>query len=79
MVVFGGACGGRAHRGILRTDRLGRDVLGSVFSTLKRAVLNPYVCFTVIASVWNAVVDPTTKGFSDSEQALSYERPKCDK
>ena len=59
----------------------GSDVTswGVFFSTLKRAVLNPYVCFTVIASVWNAVVDPTTQGFYDSEQAISYERPKCDK
>ena len=50
---------------------------GVFFDTLKRAVLNPYVCFTVLASVWNAVIDPTTKGVSDSEQALFYDSPKC--
>ena len=50
---------------------------GVFFATLKRAVFNPYVCFTVLASVWNAVIDPTTKGVSDSEQALFYDSPKC--
>ncbi len=58
----------------------GSDVTswGAFFSTLKNAVMNPYVCFTVLASVFNALIDPTTKGISDSKQALSYTCPKCD-
>ena len=49
---------------------------GIFFSTLKAAVLNPYVVFSVLASVWNAVIDPTTSGVSDSVNALTYEKPK---
>lgn len=37
---------------------------------------NPYCLFMVAVSVYNALVDPTTKGFKDSEQALTYKRPK---
>lgn len=50
---------------------------GIFFSTLKAAVLNPYVVFSVIASVWNAIIDPTTSGISDSTNALTYKKPKC--
>jgi phi LC3 family holin len=50
---------------------------GLFFSTLKSAVLNPYVVFSVLASVWNAVIDPTTSGISDSVNALTYKKPKC--
>ena len=34
--------------------------------------------FTVLA-ILGIVTDPTTKGVSDSEQALTYEKPKDDK
>ena len=47
--------------------------LGNV---LVEALCNPYVVGTIIVSVWNAVNDPTTKGVSDSNQALTYESPK---
>ena len=40
------------------------------------AVSNPYVLGLVIVSVWNALNDPTTKGIGDSEQAMTYEKPK---
>lgn len=50
---------------------------GIFFSTLKAAVLNPYVVFSVLASVWNTVIDPTTSGISDSANALTYKKPKC--
>ena len=39
------------------------------------AIKNPVVVVAVIVSVWNALVDPTTKGLSDSKQALDYKRP----
>ena len=40
---------------------------GIFFSTLKAAVLNPYVVFSVLVSVWNAVIDPTTSDFRQCE------------
>ncbi|MER2040789.1 MAG: phage holin [Desemzia incerta] len=40
------------------------------------AISNPYVLVMVAVSVYNAVVDPTTTGLSDSQQALAYSAPK---
>ncbi|MFL2100102.1 phage holin [Desemzia sp. FAM 23989] len=40
------------------------------------AISNPYVLLMVAVSVYNAVVDPTTTGLSDSQQALNYSAPK---
>ena len=42
------------------------------------AVKNPYVLALVVLSTWNAVVDPTTKGVSDSKQAMTYTIPKAE-
>ena len=36
------------------------------------AISNPYVLVLVGVSVYNAIVDPTTKGTGDSERALEY-------
>lgn len=49
---------------------------GILFETLKNAVLNPYVIVLVLASVFNAITDPTTKGIGDSKLALTYTEPK---
>lgn len=46
------------------------------FDALLNAVQNPVVIVAVITSVYNAVIDPTTKGFCDSKDALSYDKPK---
>ena len=40
------------------------------------AIKNPVVVVAVVVSVYNAILDPTTKGFSDSAQALTYDKPK---
>ena len=40
------------------------------------ALSNPYVLGLVVVSVFNAVTDPTTSGVKDSEQALTYTKPK---
>lgn len=40
------------------------------------AFSNPYVLSLVVVSVWNAFNDPTTKGVSDSGQAMTYTSPK---
>lgn len=43
---------------------------------LMEAIKNPVIVVAVIVSVWNAVNDPTTAGFGDSSQALTYKEPK---
>ena len=40
------------------------------------AISNPYVLGLCVVSVWNALNDPTTAGFSDSNNALTYTEPK---
>lgn len=40
------------------------------------AVSNPVVVVAVISAVYNAIIDPTTAGLSDSKNALTYETPK---
>lgn len=51
------------------------SLLGEV---LLKAISNPFVVATVLASVWNAINDPTTKGVSDSNNAMTYAAPKDD-
>lgn len=49
---------------------------GMVFRTLGDAVSNPYVVGSIVVSIWNALNDPTTKGLSDSNAAMTYNKPK---
>lgn len=39
---------------------------------------NPFAIGCMIVAIIGYVNDPTTKGFSDSKQALTYEKPKVD-
>lgn len=41
-------------------------------------VSNPYVLFTILVSVFNTIIDPTTDGFTDSANAMKYIKPKKD-
>ena len=61
-----------AYLGITATDITTWSVLGDV---LFQAISNPYVLSLVMISAYNAVVDPTTTGFGDSINALSYTKP----
>ena len=45
---------------------------------LLQAVKNPVILVSVLVSVWNLINDPTTKGLSDSAQALTYDKPKAE-
>lgn len=45
-------------------------------NALLKAVSNPVIVVSVIASLWACITDPTTAGTSDSEQALTYNKPK---
>ncbi len=62
-----------AYTGLTTADITTWAKLGEV---LLQAVSNPYVLSLVTLSVYNALVDPTTEGFGDSENALTYEEPK---
>ena len=48
----------------------------SFFKLFVDAVSNPVVIVAVITAVYNAVIDPTTKGMCDSKDALKYDKPK---
>lgn len=47
------------------------DLLGKFFA-------NPYLIGLTIVNILNIIPDPTTKGLTDSKQALEYENPKED-
>lgn len=61
-----------AYMGLTAQDITTWAALGNV---LLQAVSNPYILLMVAASVYNAVVDPTSSGVSDSSRALNYEYP----
>lgn len=48
----------------------------SIWNLFVQAVQNPVVVLSVVVSVYNAIIDPTTKGIGDSAQALTYTEPK---
>jgi len=48
---------------------------GSVWKLVANAFSNPYVLSLIGVSVYNAMLDPTTKGISDSQRAMSYHKP----
>ena len=50
----------------------------AIGNLLLQAVKNPVVIAAVLASVWNAVNDPTTAGLKDSQRAMAYESPYRD-
>lgn len=62
-----------AYMGLSATDLTTWAILGDV---LLKAVSNPYVMALVAVNVYNALIDPTTKGIGDSVQALTYDKPK---
>jgi phi LC3 family holin len=62
-----------AYAGLTVKDLTTWQALGDL---LIGALSNPYVLGLVVVSVFNAVTDPTTSGIKDSEQALTYTKPK---
>lgn len=61
-----------AYMGLTVQDITTWSALGNM---LLGAVQNPYVLMLVAVSVYNAVIDPTTTGISDSARALTYTKP----
>lgn len=47
-----------------------------LFNVFYEAIKNPVVVVAVLTSAFNAIIDPTTAGISDSKEALSYTKPK---
>lgn len=50
---------------------------GAVLAALKELVLNPFMLGCVALAILGVFIDPTTQGVSDSEQALTYTKPKA--
>lgn len=61
-----------AYMGLTAQDITTWAALGNM---LLQAVSNPYVLVLVAGSVYNAVVDPTSTGITDSKTALTYDEP----
>ena len=61
-----------AYAGLTFQDLTSWEALANI---LIGAIKNPYVLGLIAVSVWNALNDPTTKGISDSERAMTYEKP----
>lgn len=51
---------------------------GVTFGLLGKFFSNPYLVGLTIVNILNIIPDPTTKGLTDSKQALEYENPKED-
>lgn len=62
-----------AYAGLTAQDLTTWKALGDL---VVGAISNPYVLSLVAVSVWNALNDPTTKGVSDSGQAMNYTEPR---
>ena len=52
---------------------------GAIWDVVVQAVSNPYVLLMAAVSVYNAVVDPTSTGVTDSARALTYDTPNGEK
>lgn len=62
-----------AYAGLTFQDMTSWKALGSL---LFDAIKNPYVLAMVAVSIFNAINDPTTAGLKDSDQAMTYIKPK---
>ena len=61
-----------AYYGMNWEDMTTWAAIGNLFV---QAVQNPVVVLSVVVSVYNAIIDPTTKGISDSARAMTYDKP----
>ena len=49
---------------------------GKLLDLIIDTLSNPYCLVLIIVAVYNAIIDPTTKGIKDSERALDYNEPQ---
>lgn len=47
-----------------------------VLDVLQSFISNPYLVILTVVNALNMTIDPTTKGITDSEKALSYTEPR---
>ena len=64
-----------AYFGISAADL---NTWSSLEKILLEAISNPYVVGMVVVSVYNTLIDPTTKGIADSARAMGYTVPGGD-
>lgn len=64
-----------AYYGLTGADMTTWD---AVWDVLRSAAGNPYVLLTIAVSVYNALIDPTSSGITDSALAKSYTEPNGD-
>lgn len=50
-----------------------------LYGKIMALVQNPFALGCVIVAIIGYINDPTTKGISDSSQAMTYQKPKNDK
>ena len=62
-----------AYMGINIEDLTSWSILWDV---IVKAISNPFIVGTMVWGTYNAVIDFTTKGLKDSEQAKTYTEPK---
>ena len=51
---------------------------GAVVEALKGLISNPFMLGSVIVAILGVLVDPTTAGLGDTNQAMSYTTPRKD-
>lgn len=61
-----------AYTGITAAEITSWAKLGNL---IIQALSNPYILFLVASSLYNAVIDPTTRGMGDSKRAALYNMP----
>lgn len=49
---------------------------GAVMDALVNLITNPFMLGSVIIAVMGVVIDPTTAGVGDSNNAMTYTKPK---
>lgn len=62
-----------AYQNLKLEDLTTFDTLGKLVIAL---ISNPYLIGLTFVNAFNLIPDPTTAGFGDSAQALTYEDPK---
>ena len=61
------------YLGIKETDLTSWEMVGELMISF---ITNPYLVVLTLINFINLIPDPTTKGLSDSPQALNYSEPK---
>lgn len=59
--------------GVTMADVTTWSALGEL---IVRAISNPYVVVMMLVALYNALIDPTTRGIKDSTRAMGYTKPQ---